>query len=174
MGNEKIDLYDNDRLPLNIVKELDDKLEDGENRLSIHVCIFNSKGEMLIQQRVPTKRKWSNLWDVSVGGGVKAGETSRDGAKRELFEELGITYDFSNERPYLTINFNHGFDDIYFLNMDIDPETLVLQKEEVSKAKWASKEEIERMIDGGEFIPFVKSQILALFDLRKQRGMIIM
>lgn len=171
---EKIDLYDNDRLPIKKVKVLDDPLAFGENRLSVHVCIFNSKGELLIQQRVKTKRKWPNLWDISLGGGVQAGETSRDAAKRELKEELGLNHDFSNERPYLTVNFSNGFDDIFFLNMDFNANTLVLQKEEVAKAKWASKEEIERMIDAGEFIPFVKSFILSLFDLKNQRGMIIM
>ena len=60
----------------------------------MHICIFNSKGEMLIQQRLATKKTWPNLWDVSVGGHVTAGETSQMGASRELFEELGLKRDF--------------------------------------------------------------------------------
>ena len=71
----------------------------------VHVCVFNTKGEMLIQQRQPFKTTWPGLWDLSIGGHIEAGETSEDSAERELFEELGIKRDFSNERPHFTINF---------------------------------------------------------------------
>lgn len=33
-------------------------LEKGDYHTVIHVCIFNSKGEMLIQQRQPFKKGW--------------------------------------------------------------------------------------------------------------------
>ena len=65
----------------------------------VHVCIFNGLGQMLIQQRSPEKTIWPELWDVSIGGGVDAGETSRQGAVREVGEELGYDLDLIGLRP---------------------------------------------------------------------------
>ena len=90
-------------------------LSEGCFHTVIHVCVFNSKGEMLIQQRQPFKKGWSNLWDVSCGGSILKGETSQMGAHRELLEELGIDYDFSGIRPNFTYNFYGGFDDFYLI-----------------------------------------------------------
>jgi len=136
----------------------------------MHICIFNSKGEMLIQQRQSTKKAWPNLWDISVGGHDEAGETPQMSAERELFEELGIKKDFTNIRPHLTINFVHGFDDYFLIKEDLDPESLTLQKEEVQAVKWASRDEIKKMIEEGSFIGYYKSLIDLLFDSLNQYG----
>ena len=55
-----------------------------------------------------------------MGGGVDAGETSRQGAEREFREELGYPLDLSGLRPSVTVNFNGGFDDFYILERDLD------------------------------------------------------
>lgn len=169
---EKFDLFDDNRLPLKKTAQRGAKCKVGENRQVVHICIFNSKNEMLIQQRHPCKNSWANLWDVSVGGSSISSETSRDSAQRELFEELGLNYNFSNERPFLTINFENGFDDFYFLNKDLNLDDLKLQKEEVQNVKWASREEIKLMIEKQTFIPYVETFIDSLFDLKNQRGII--
>ena len=54
---------------------------EGFYRLVVHVCIFNPEGKMLIQQRQPFKKGWSNMWDVSVGGCAVAGDSSRSGCQ---------------------------------------------------------------------------------------------
>ena len=59
-------------------------------RIIVHICIFNSKGKMLIQQRQPFKKGFSNMWDITVGGSAIAGDDSRMAAQRELLEELGV------------------------------------------------------------------------------------
>lgn len=142
------------------------KLGEGEYHLVIHVCIFNSDGKMLIQQRQKTKRGWPDYWDVSCGGCAVTGETSRDAARRELLEELGIDIDFNDARSAFCISFSGGFDDFYLINRDIPLNELKLQTEEVQAVRWASKEEIFNMIDSGEFLPFFKSFIELLFDIR--------
>lgn len=167
---EKFDVYDDNRMPLNKSYERGTKLNNGENRVVVHVCIFNSKGEMLIQQRQPFKKGFPNMWDITLGGSSQSGETSTETMRRELLEELGIDYDFNGVRPYFTINFDNGFDDYYFLEMDIDISNLKLQYEEVQSAKWASKEEILELRKTGKFIPYYESFLLALFDFRKKRG----
>lgn len=143
-------------------------LEKGDYHTVVHVCIFNSKGEMLIQQRQPFKKGWSNLWDVTCGGSVLKGETSAQGAHRELLEEIGIDCDFEGVRPNFTVNFDVGFDDFYLIEKEVDITCLNLQYEEVQAVRWASMEKIMQMIDEGTFIPYFKSVIMTVFEIRGQ------
>ena len=168
---EEFDLYNDDRVLLGRTQTRGTKCNKGENRLVVHVCVFNSKGEMLIQQRQSNKRPYPDMWDFSVGGGVLAGENSRQGAHRELLEELGVDYDFFNERAFITINFDNGFNDFYFLNMDINLADLKLQEEEVKAVKWVSREELLRMRECGEFIPYYESFLSAIFEMKQHRGL---
>jgi isopentenyldiphosphate isomerase len=166
------DIYDKDRIKSNITKERGSKLDYNEYHLVVHICIFNSKGEMLIQQRQTFKQGWPNLWDITVGGCAKVGETSETAAERELFEELGYSADLTKERPLFTINFYDGFDDYYIIEREIDLDTLTLQQEEVQNVKWADKGTILKMIKDGTFIPYHNSIIELLFDNKMSRGSI--
>lgn len=167
---EQFDLYTKDRLPLNQTMNRGEPTPDGCYRLVVHVCIFGSSGEMLIQQRQPFKKGWSDMWDLSCGGSVISGEDSRTAAEREAAEELGVTISLKGTRPVLTINFDEGFDDIYAITKDLQISELQLQPEEVQAVKWASLEEILAMIDSGEFIPYHKDLIGLLFFMRDHRG----
>ncbi|MBQ6565970.1 MAG: NUDIX domain-containing protein [Treponema sp.] len=167
---ERFDLYTADRQRTGRTLERGERTPEGFYRLVIHVCIFDSKGRMLIQQRQPFKASWSNLWDVSVGGQAVTGDTSRTAAEREVREELGLAIDLADTRPVLTLYWNHGFDDYYVLTKDVDLKTLTLQPEEVQAVRWAEKDEIMRMIDGGEFIPYEKGLIELLFSRRTNRN----
>ncbi len=136
----------------------------------VHICVFNAKGDMLIQQRQPFKEGWPNKWDITVGGSAVAGDSSQTAAERELFEELGLKLDLSRMRPHLTINFSHGFDDYYLIETEVDLDSLQLQYEEVQRVKWATKNEIMEMIDQDAFIPYHKSLVELLFDMRYKYG----
>ena len=164
------DIYDIDRKKIGETMGRGEAFPEGACHLVIHVCIFNTKGEMLIQQRQSFKSGWSNLWDISVGGSAVSGETSQTAAEREIHEELGLSIDLQGVRPHLTINFEHGFDDVYLVEQDVDLSELTLQYEEVQAAKWASKEEILAMIGNGEFIPYYPNLISLFFDMRKRYG----
>lgn len=167
---ELVDLYDENRLPLGKTAERNGPKGPGEYRMVVHVCVFDSRGRLLIQRRAPEKFIFPNLWDVSVGGGVDAGETSRQGAEREFREELGVSLDLTGLRPTATVNFDGGFDDFYILTRDLAPEDLTLQKEEVTAVRWVSLEEILSMLDQGTFIPYPASFLRFLFDMREQFG----
>ena len=64
-----------------------------------------------------------------------------------------------------------GFDDFYTVETDISIDDLHIQTEEVAEVKWASREEIETMIDDGRFIPYQKELLRYLFIAREGRGM---
>ena len=167
---ELFDLYTADRQKTGRTMVRGEPVPEGFYRLVIHVCIFNQEGQMLIQQRQPFKRGWSNLWDITVGGCAQAGDSSQTAAERETREELGLDLDMKDARPTLTIQFESGFDDIYVLTRNVDLSTLRLQPEEVQAVRWASKEEILQMIDDGRFIPYEKSLIELLFFRRDHRS----
>jgi isopentenyldiphosphate isomerase len=141
-----------------------------ELQLVIHVCFFDEDGRMLIQQRSNEKDNWSGLWDVSVAGSVLHGEDSQSAAEREVKEELGYTFSLDGVRPSMTINFDLGFDDIYLIEEAPDISKLQLQEDEVRAVKWATQEEIYTLIDTEAFLPYRKSVIASMFEMRKSMG----
>ena len=167
---ELVDLYNEDRIPLGRTAERSGPKNPGELRLVVHVCVFDSQGRLLIQQRAKKKYVWPELWDVYIGGGVDAGETSRQGAEREFQEELGYRLDLTGVRPSVTVNFSEGFDDFYIVRRDLDLSCLTLQREEVAGVRWASLTEVLAMHASGAFIPYPESFLRFLFDMREQFG----
>ena len=167
---ELVDLYDENRVPLGLTAERHCPKGANEYRMVDHVCLFDSRGRLLIQKRTAEKRVWPCRWDVSVGGGVDAGETSRQGAEREFREELGYPLDLTGLRPSVTVNFPEGFDDFFIVNLDLDETKLALQKEEVSAVRWVTLEELLAMVDSGEFIPYPRSFLTFLFEMRSTFG----
>ena len=69
----------------------------GKNLLhrAVHILVFNTAGELLLQKRSASKDREPSKWDSSAAGHLEPGETYASGALRETEEELGI-------RPKLT------------------------------------------------------------------------
>ena len=157
------DLYDVDRKITDKKMYRGEETPEGYYRLVVGICIFNSKGEMLIQKRQPFKQGWSGLWDITVGGAAVAGDNNRTAAEREVKEELGLDISLAGVAPKVSFTFDSVFADFYLLNMDVDLDKLTLQYEEVEKVRYATKEEIHKMIDTEEFISYDKSIIDMMF-----------
>lgn len=165
-ANEWWDLYTKERQLTGARHLRGEPLNPGEYHLVVHVCIFNSENQLLIQQRQPWKRGWRNMWDVSIGGSALAGESSGQAAERETLEELGLKLKL--DRPCFTVNFPEGFDDYYLVKEDVEISELKLQKEEVRRVRWVDKEEALRMQEEGTMIPYWFLD--KLFDAGAYRG----
>lgn len=148
------DVYTKDRVRTGRTHRRGVKMKEGEYHLVVHVCIFNSKNQLLIQQRQPFKKGWPNMWDVSVGGSAIAGDDSAQAAEREVFEELGLKLNLKGKRPVFTMNFSDGFDDYYIINQDVNIEELHLQKEEVKQVRWVNREDALQMQKDGIMVPY--------------------
>lgn len=73
----------------------------------VHLHLFNSAGDIYLQQRPLWKEIQPGKWDTAVGGHVDYGESVADALLREVREEIGITdftpvflmcYRFESER----------------------------------------------------------------------------
>ena len=57
---------------------------------AVFVFVFDSKGELYIQERTMTKDVYPGCYDLAAGGAVDEGEEYDEAAARELEEEFGI------------------------------------------------------------------------------------
>ncbi len=146
---EYLDLYDENRCltgeKILRSKDMDIPLDRYIN--IVIVFIENSKGEFLIQKT--SKEKGSVF--ATTGGFVKSGSTNDKTIVEEIKEELGIDIDINDLKLVHTIKHKKAFHDAYYTMKDIDIDKLKLQKEEVEYVKWMSIEEIESLIEKGEF-----------------------
>ena len=63
---------------------------EGRLHRAVSVFIFNTKGEMLLQQRASGKYHSANLWTNTCCSHPRPGESVGDAAMRRLQEEMGI------------------------------------------------------------------------------------
>ena len=129
--------------------------EKGLWHRAVYGFIFNNNGDVLLQKRSKYKKLWPNLWDVTAGGHVLAGEFGRQAIIREIKEELGIEVNESQVR-YLVGStstnlqgniINNHFNECYLITKEIDLDKIKLQEEEVSEIRWFSKQEILERIN---------------------------
>ncbi len=114
---------------------------------AISVVIFNSKGEMLLQQRAFTKYHWAGIWSNTCCSHPRYGESFRDAASRRLKEELGIEtklqdqfffiYQAKDEKSGLT---EHEYDWVFTGTFD---EPFDYNAHEINAIKWITKAELE-------------------------------
>ena len=156
------DLYDRERNPLGRTHVRGEAFAEGEYYVCVEVWIRNSKGEFLIQKRHPNK-KAGNQWEFA-GGGTLAGETTLQSAVREIGEEAGISAKAHEFTFFATYQRKNYFLDLYLLRRDVDIKELVLQPEEVVDARWATEEDILKMIESGEFVHSVGGRFTTYRD----------
>ena len=84
------DLYTFDRRKTGETMTRGQRQPEGRFRQTVHVCLLDKAGEMLIQRRQPFMKGWPGLWDFTAGGSALAGESSQEAVGRKLLEELGV------------------------------------------------------------------------------------
>ncbi len=144
------DLYDAERKPLGLKHKRGDKFGEGQFYVCCENWIVNSEGRFLVTKRHPDK-KAGNQWEFG-GGGTLAGETTRESCVREVFEETGIQITDDQVCLLATYANKNYFQDIFLIKKDVDLKDVKLQPGETVDVKWASDEEIQKMIENGEFV----------------------
>lgn len=95
MADELVIVLDEHGNPTGEEKLKSEVHKTGLFHLAVHLWIYNSKAEILLQKRSFTKKLFPGLWDMAAAGHVAASETVEGALIRELFEELGLKGDRS-------------------------------------------------------------------------------
>jgi isopentenyl-diphosphate delta-isomerase len=157
MDPEKIDVLDKNGNPTGEIMLKTEAHKKGVWHRAVHIWIYNSKGEVLIQKRAKRKKHYPDLWDISAAGHVSAGQTFAEAAVRELYEELGVkvkeqelkkvevrklVQDVKN--PFLC---NREYVQVYLLRLNKPIKDFKLEEEEVEQVKFMPLEEFEAEIN---------------------------
>ena len=126
MMGEKVVLVDENDIEIGTLEKQEAHLK-GKLHRAISVFVFNSKGDLLLQQRALSKYHSSGLWSNTCCTHPRKGESTEVAAKRRLFEEMGIKCDLSFKfsftyRAELANGLiEHEFDHVYFGESDDEP-----------------------------------------------------
>jgi len=141
---ELIDVLTAEGAPTGATKPKADVHRDGDWHRAAHVWIITADGRLLLQRRSLRKENYPGLWDVSAAGHLSAGESARDAAVRETFEELGLRIDarelqfLGTVRESCVLNggayLDNEFHDVFIVRRDVDLASLILQDGEVDDA----------------------------------------
>jgi isopentenyl-diphosphate Delta-isomerase len=110
------------------------------------VFIFNSKGELLMQQRAEDKYHSASLWSNTCCSHPQFGEDLKDAVNRRLLEELGLTVETEFLFSFIyKIKFGNGlteheFDHVFFGISDRKPSP---DPTEIKNIKYMSPEELD-------------------------------
>ncbi|MFA5974369.1 MAG: isopentenyl-diphosphate Delta-isomerase [Lentimicrobiaceae bacterium] len=138
MKEENVILVDSHDTPVGQMEKMDAHLK-GELHRALSVLIFNSKGEVLLQQRAFSKYHTPGLWSNTACSHPRPDEDNLEAATRRLGEEMGFTtvlnesFDFVYKAHFDNGLIEHEFDHVFFGTFDGIP---VINPEEANDFKW--------------------------------------
>ena len=121
----------------------------GRLHRAFSVFIFNSKGELLLQQRADNKYHSGGLWTNTCCSHPIDGEEINATIKKRLKEEMGMECNTSFQFSFIYKSeldnglTEHELDHVYFGATDEEP---VLNKSEAKDWKYISLEDLEKEI----------------------------
>ena len=126
------------------------KMEAHEKALlhrAFSVFVFNSKNELMLQQRALGKYHSPGLWTNTCCSHQRDGESNIEAGVRRLQEEMGFstsledTISFIYKAPFDNGLTEHEFDHILVGHYDDEPN---INPEEVASWKWMSLEDVKK------------------------------
>lgn len=112
---------------------------EGKLHRAFSILVFNSKGELLVQQRAYDKHHSGGLWSNTCCGHPKPAETLRQATERRLHEEMGFycplseLFSFVYRADVGNGSVEHEYDHVFFGDFDGKPN---LNSSEVIDSQW--------------------------------------
>jgi len=123
--------------------------EDAKLHRAFSIFIFNSKGEMLLQQRACGKYHSGCLWTNATCSHPRPGEIVEQAAHRRLQEEMGFDTDLDKAFDFVyKAEFDHGlteheFDHVFIGNYD---GPIHLNSDEADDYNWIDLKTLQKDI----------------------------
>ena len=129
----------------------DSALKKDEYHFSVEIWPVRAKEEILVQKRSRFCKVLPGLWGLTTGR-VQAGETTVQGAVRELREELGL-YTSPESLIFLKRIVRRDASqliwDVFSMKTEARISDLFLQREEVEEVRWLPPKELVLMAKEG-------------------------
>lgn len=159
------DAYDKDEqlLGYDLKRSQAKSLPEGVYHVIVMVYTMTENGKLLTTQRARNKTN-PLKWEVT-GGSILKGETAREGAVRELFEETGIKrepdelirlYDFVDTKKHAIY---HGY-----LNLIKEEVHIQLQEGETMDYMYIPYDEFEEFVNSDRFVPSEQKRYQKNYD----------
>ena len=161
------DIYDKDRNLTGRTHRRGTPWRKGEYGLVVCVWVYDGKGRVLLTRRAPEK-SYPHTWENS-GGAAKAGETSLQAITRELFEETGIRAEEGEFALIASGSDRNCHYDFYCLHRDIPVEEVRLQPGETDGVRWATYEEVHKLIEEKQICKVIAKQFLRQEPILRER-----
>lgn len=148
MEEEKVILVDENDQKIGLMPKMEAH-EKGLLHRAFSVFVFNSKNELMLQQRALHKYHTPGLWANTCCSHQRDGESSIDAGKRRLSEEMGFTTDlketttFIYKAPFDNGLTEHELDHILIGKYEGEPN---INPDEVADWKWMSLDEVKKDI----------------------------
>jgi isopentenyl-diphosphate delta-isomerase len=123
VGIQQVILVDDNDNAIGEVEKMEAHLKGLKHR-AFSIFIFNSSGEMLLQQRALNKYHSAGLWSNACCSHPRPGEKTELAAARRVSEELGFTtplqkiFDFAYKVSFANGLIEHEFDHVFVGNYD--------------------------------------------------------
>ena len=159
--NEYFDVLDENGNPIGKISPKTEVHNKGYWHRTVHIWIINNNNEILLQRRSKNKKRHPNILTISCEGHIQAGESSINGAIREIDEELGLKVN-SDELTFIkTIKhsecrkpdyYNNEFKDFYILKTNTSINEMSFQKEEISEIMFVDFDKLKQLINTDDVI----------------------
>ena len=146
---EFVILVDNNDRQIGLMEKQAAHIEPHLHR-AFSIFLFNSKGELLMQQRALSKYHSPGLWTNTCCSHPRSGETLEEATSRRLMEEMGMTcpmhevYTFIYKAPVGQGLTEHEFDHVFIGQSDAIPN---INTEEVASWKYMRLDDLKKDLE---------------------------
>lgn len=128
----------------------------------VHLHVFNSRGELYLQQRPKWKDIQPDKWDTATGGHVDYGETVNEALRREVREELGIV-DFLPEFLGKYVFESRRERELVYVHRTVYDGPVVPSQTELAGGRFWTPADIAENMGKGVFTPNFESEYARYF-----------
>ena len=136
---------------------------DGVLHRAFSIFLFNSEGEVLLQQRAQNKRLWPGYWSNSCCSHPRQGEQTSEAAVRRVKQELGVEstpeflYKFIYQAHFGELGSEHECCSVFIASCDqtVRPNTL-----EIKAWRWIDPAGLTAEVEANaeRFTPWMKQE----------------